>query len=191
MFTLMMGQFHIISNVSRGVGILSRLKHILPTRVLKSLYQTLILPHFTYCCTIWSAVNKTLFHKLEVLQKRAIRHIVRADYNEHTSRLFLNLKLLKLSDVIAVNLISFVYRALNHQLPSSFDNFFRTNNEIHSHFTRQSYNIHCPPCHSATVLKNPSNTAIDLWNSLPHHIRDCKSLKQLRNSLNKNFFDKY
>ena len=51
------------------VGVLKRLKHTLPPRILYILYSTLILPHFNYGLILWWHDNARL-HKL---QKRAIR----------------------------------------------------------------------------------------------------------------------
>ena len=70
---------HISSNVARAVGILSKLKFILPRNILRCVYLSLIVPHLSYCCSIWSACNKSLLNKLFILQKRAIRHITHSD----------------------------------------------------------------------------------------------------------------
>ena len=57
--------------VSKYTGVLNRLKHTLPPRILYTLYSTLILPHFNYGLILWGHDN-TKQHKL---QKRAIRTI--------------------------------------------------------------------------------------------------------------------
>ena len=43
---------HVCNQVSKGVGILCRLKHILPRLILRQIYLTLILPHLSYCCIV-------------------------------------------------------------------------------------------------------------------------------------------
>ena len=42
------------SKVSKNIGIISRLKHLLPTHILRMLYCALILPYFSYCNLVWA-----------------------------------------------------------------------------------------------------------------------------------------
>ena len=181
-----------ISNkISRGVGILSKLKHFIPRTTLRSLYQTLILPHLSYCCSVWSSATKTLLNKLVILQKRAIRHITNAYYLDSTSNLFLSLNLLKLPDLININLATIAYRATNNNLPPPFVNIFRTNKDTHNYNTRQSNNIHCVLCRSNIIRFNSCNRAIDYWNSLSIDIQSCKSLACLKKTLKRNCIMNY
>ena len=46
---------HISLKVSKAIGILYRLKSIYPHRVLLTLYNTLILPHYNYCILSWGS----------------------------------------------------------------------------------------------------------------------------------------
>ncbi|KAJ8019368.1 hypothetical protein HOLleu_42077 [Holothuria leucospilota] len=61
--------------ISRGVGILSKLKFTLPQRALRLIYLSLVLPHLSYCCSIWSGTTKSILNKHFILQKRAVRPI--------------------------------------------------------------------------------------------------------------------
>ena len=67
---------HISNQISKGIGILSKLKHILPQKIMRSLYLSLVLPHLSYCSSIWSGTTKTNLNKLYILQKRAVRNII-------------------------------------------------------------------------------------------------------------------
>ena len=112
---------YISTLVAKSVGILSKLKHILPRSILRSLYQTLVLPHLTYCCIIWSGSSKYLLNKLIILQKRAIRHITFSHSREHTNALFKSMNLLKLIDLFNLHVTSFVYLSLHDMLPNSLN----------------------------------------------------------------------
>ena len=59
----------IANKISKYIGVLSRLKHTLQSRILITLYNTLILPHFYYGLPLWGHHTSRL-HKL---QKRALR----------------------------------------------------------------------------------------------------------------------
>ena len=50
---------HVSLKVSRVIGVLFRLKHIYPQEVLLTLYNTLILPHLSYCILVWGSKIQT------------------------------------------------------------------------------------------------------------------------------------
>ena len=62
---------HISIKVSKVIGIMFRLRTILPSDVLQTLHNSLIMPHFHYCLLIWGSTIKT-GHKLHLLQKKAL-----------------------------------------------------------------------------------------------------------------------
>ena len=51
---------HISLKVSKAIGILYRLKSIYPHRVVLTLYNTLILPHFNYCILSWRSTLRKI-----------------------------------------------------------------------------------------------------------------------------------
>ena len=62
---------HISIKVSKVIGIMFRLRTILPSDVLQTLYNSLIMPHFHYCLLTWGSTIKT-GHKLHLLQKKRL-----------------------------------------------------------------------------------------------------------------------
>jgi len=45
--------------ICKGLGILARLRHCLPSRILVNLYYTLVHPYFDYCNIIWATGSST------------------------------------------------------------------------------------------------------------------------------------
>ena len=70
---------HISLKMSKTIGILNRLKSVYHRKVLLTLYNTLILPHFNYCILSWGSVLREN-HQLHLLQKKAIRIITNSNY---------------------------------------------------------------------------------------------------------------
>ena len=63
----------VCKNVSRCIGLLDKVKSILSTRILNSLYSSLVEPHFTYCVEVWRNTYRTYLQSIYKKQKRAIR----------------------------------------------------------------------------------------------------------------------
>ena len=110
----------IANKISRTIGILRRLKNILPTPVLLTLYNTLILPHFHYGLLNWGFS----MGRLQLLQKRSVRVISSSKYNAHTDPLFKKLRLIKLADLFTLNVLKMYYKFKHACLPSHVENMF-------------------------------------------------------------------
>ena len=126
--------------ISKTLGILSRLKYYLPKDVLLNIYNALILPFLNYGITVWGGQSNRTFK----LQKRAVRLITNSRYNAHTDPLFRQLKLLKIKDIMMVHDLKFCFKYMNNLLPAYFYTIFETNDELHSHNTRQHGDFRLP-----------------------------------------------
>ena len=89
----------IACKISKVVGVLYKLKDFLPLRILVNLYNTMILPHFSYCLTVWGKCAKYLVDRLFILQKRAIRMVTNSHFLSPTDNLFKKLNILKIQDL--------------------------------------------------------------------------------------------
>ena len=124
---------NVSKKISRSIGILSRLKYLLPERIKLIIYNSLILSHINYGILIWGHHADRIFK----LQKKAIRIITKSKYNAHTEPLFKNLNLLKISDIFKLYQLKFFHKYINKQLPSYFQELpFRSQNETHHYYTR-------------------------------------------------------
>ena len=85
---------NLAKQIARNVGMLNKLKNVLPLYTMKTLYYSLILPHLQYCVLLWSNTYTIHLKKIKILQKRAIRIITKSQYTSHTDPLFSKLKLL-------------------------------------------------------------------------------------------------
>ena len=64
----------ISKSVARSVGILSKLKYILPSNILKLIYNSLILPHLSYCNHIWGNTFKSHLKKIAYTSKKVSKN---------------------------------------------------------------------------------------------------------------------
>ena len=90
-----------------------QIKTLLPQRVLRILYNSLILPHLRYCILSWGFKSDRLFK----LQKRYVRIITCSKYNAHTEPLLKTLNLLKIEDIMKRKALKLYYRYKQNELP--------------------------------------------------------------------------
>ena len=89
------------SKISKNIGIVYRIKYLLPSHILRMLYCALILPYFLYCNIIRATSFKSNIQKLIIFQKKIICRpiIFGLHFRSHTGPVFNQLKLLKLTDI--------------------------------------------------------------------------------------------
>ena len=64
---------HIVLEISRIIGVLTRLKNYMPLNILITLYNSLLLPHINYLLIVWGHQPS----KLTNLQKKCIQIITK------------------------------------------------------------------------------------------------------------------
>ena len=105
--------------ISRVIGLLRKLQHVFPQYILKTIYDSLIHPHFLYGLIVWGFQHK----RISKLQKRAVRLLAFQPYISHTTPIFKNLSILRLSDLYSLQLFKFHYKNTNNKLPAYFNSF--------------------------------------------------------------------
>ena len=103
----------VASKISRSLGILNKLKNILPQSAKTKIYNSLILSHLNYG-PLLRGYKST---KIQKQQKKAVRIISCKKYNAHTSPLFKTLKLLKFEDIFTLSKLKFYHKYINKILP--------------------------------------------------------------------------
>ena len=88
----------------RSIGILSKLRYFLNTKTSLSLYYTLVEPFFNYCVIGWGNAYQSTLQPFYNLQNKAIRIITFSSFTKHSSPLFKELNIAKLSDIITLQL---------------------------------------------------------------------------------------
>ena len=89
--------------IAKNCGILYRLSHNAPKRILVCLYYALIYPYLTYCNPIWGGASDVHLNKLLLIQKKTVRAITKSSYREHSDPLFYDLGILKVHDIYKLN----------------------------------------------------------------------------------------
>jgi len=89
---------HISKIISRLNGVIRRVRPYLPLETLHSLYNSLMLPYFSYGTMIWADPNNSNIDSIFLLQKRVIRTCTNSLWLDHTDPLFVKLHTLKIYD---------------------------------------------------------------------------------------------
>ena len=157
------------SKISKSGGVINRLKHFLPTHILRIIYCSTIQSNLMFSLLAWGYDC----NRLAKIQKRIIRNICCEKFNAHTEPLFKRLCLLKLEDLFDLNTLKFYYKLKKGKVPAYFQSYtIQTNAERHGRDARQGSLISmirsridltdkCLRIHLPVVLNSTPQSALD------------------------------
>ena len=163
--------FHIqqlSQKLSRANGILSKLRHNAPIRTCLQVYYAIFYSHLIYGCNIWGLTTEENLNKIEVLQKKCLRIMTFSDFNSHTNPLFIDLKLLKVRDIIKSQQLKLVYEFYKNLLPTDLQSLFVFDSDVHDYQTNRfsKHFLHIPRIHTVTYgNKSVKYHCPILWNA--------------------------
>ena len=70
----------ISSEISKSLGILSRLRHFVPQAALLNIYRSLIQPYLSCGVAVWGQGARSSLENVSIMQKRALRLITLQNY---------------------------------------------------------------------------------------------------------------
>ena len=123
-------------NLAQTNGILSKLRHYVPQKTCISVYFSLFYSFILYGSLAWQFTSKTNLNRVLILQKKYLRIITFSFYKDH--------KLLKLRDILELEIITFFYNFSINELPKSVCSIFNLVHEVHTRNTHNNLVIYIP-----------------------------------------------
>ena len=204
--------------VSRGLGIIAKLKPFLKDNLIRTIYFSVVYSHLYYGIQAWGSADQTTLNKLEVLQNKAVRILSGSQYFQiygqepgplpSSEPLYKKLEILKIKDIFEVSISNFVYSTLTFDSPAIFNNWFFYDHEIHAHSTRASTNIISESyfdvgyveqtftLHTKGATNEYGRKMIQvsgplIWNRIPEEIQSVGTILTFKKQLKLHIFDQY
>ena len=108
---------HLSVTLSRNIGIINRSKYFLNKESLLLLYNSLVQPYISYCCCVWGFTYASYLDKIDILQKKVVRIIDNQSRYAHTAPIFKDLKILKVTDLAKLQLVTIMQKRIKNDLP--------------------------------------------------------------------------
>ena len=163
------------------VGILKRLKFILPLTIKKQIYHSLIQSHLNYLNIIWGSAAKTHINCIKVLQNSAVKCVYKLHFLEPTVNVYKTAQLPNFDHLRKLNLAKFLYK-LQHNMIKS-DLTLTLNSEVHSYSTRISNSFRFDYARTNFGKFAVLREAIHLYNSIPNEIKMLMTFENFKHSI--------
>ena len=204
--------------VSRGLGIIAKLKPFLKDNLIRTIYFSVVYSHLYYGIQAWGSADPTTLNKLVILQNKAVRILSGNQYFQiygqepgplpSSEPLYKKLEILKIKDIFELSISNFVYSTLTFESPAIFNNWFQYAHEVHDHTTRtstdvirenyfdvgqvqQSFTLHTKGATNDYGRKMIQVSGLVIWNRIPDDIKEAGSIFTFKRNLKLHIFDQY
>ena len=182
---------HVKSKLSSTLYALRAAKNVFGTRQLQTIYNSLFQPYLDYGLILWGAACQKVLKPIEIQQKKAIRLISNVGYNAHTQPLFKQHGILQLRDLYTLHINKFMFQLDRKLLPSSLQNMFTLNNEIHSHQTRNRNIPRVRLKRTANAEQSILHKGPRLWHNVSNDLKQSKTVHRFSRAMKKQIIDLY
>ena len=169
----------ICKKVNSQFSVMTRLGKLMSTETMLRLYKAFILPHFCYCSKEWHFSSKQGSDKLDLLNKRILRFILK-DFNSEHNNLLKKAGTANLKDKRLQNMILTIFKCLHFSdYPRYLKDMIRLRT---STYFLIGHNIICLPKPLTTSygINSFSYLVATSWNSLPDHYRTISDFTSFR-----------
>lgn len=176
---------YIYKKMAKKVGFLGRISRKLAIETKIIIYKTIIAPHLDYCSTILYLMNDEQMNKLQKIQNRAMRIILRM--NRYTSRKFM-LETLQWQSVrqrLTFNALIMIHKINNNLTPNYLKENIQRVCETSTHETRNKNELRLPKYKKAKTQNNIFYKGVKQYMELNTLLRNEKRMHIFKNKLNK------
>ena len=162
----------------KQVNALQRLTGVLVHKSRMAIYESFVMANFDYCPLVWFFTSRSSISKLEKIQERALRFVLRDSvscYDELISKA--KVDALRVSAV--KKMATEIFKILNHISPGYFENYFQ---KARNSYSLRDNNKLVQPSHG---IKSFQCYGAHLWNSLPADIKSALSISQFKGLIRK------
>ena len=173
---------NVCTKASQQVGVLMRMKNMIPTRAKLQLYKAAILPYLIYSHTIWHFCCASDKRKLERVQERALRAVFNdkvAGYEE----LLRKADLPNLQNRRLQNIAILVYKAKHNLCPQYISDLFTSKN---TRFNLRNADINIPRFNTVNYGKHSLRyLGARIWSKLDAGVKSSATLGILKVKIRK------
>ena len=159
-------------HISKSCGILSKLRHYTTQPVLKAVYNALIHPYLNYAVLNWDRASKTTIQPLENLKNKAVKFL-KTSNKATLDEIYIQNDILTINNLFKMSAGKFMHSYENNQLPSYFNQYFKSILTVHKYATRLacSNNFFLPRVKVSQGQCSLKFIGPKVWSEIPDHIK--------------------
>ena len=167
------------------IGVLTRLRNLIPTPAKLQLFKAAILPHLTYCSTVWHFCRASDRRKEGGLQERALRTVFNSRSDSHKN-LLLQASLPTLYNRRLQDIAILMFKAKNNLLPKYLQDLFNINRDREKRYNLRNSDFTLPRFNTIKYGKHSLKYfGPFLWSKLTKEERGMESASTFKRRIRK------
>ena len=147
----------------------------------RAIYYSLVYSKITYALAVYGLTSKENLLSIQRLQNKLLKVLIKKPYLYPTNDLHNDLKILKVEDLVDLEILTFVFNFKNKRLPDIFNNHFKFRNEHQQIQTRNIENHIVTPITRTNYGERTVRVKGSLlWNQLPTNLHTLSNTKNFR-----------
>ena len=169
------------SKLRRACGIIFKLSSFLPKRILRIIYNSIVLPHIVYCVEVWGGTGVSNMRRVASIQNRVVKLLGEGDL----SSIYRNFNILPLHCLHKYFTLIKFYQMHILERSEELNKFINTLEPLHSYPTRFSDGLclNVPRIYRSKFYSSFIYRGTKFWNDLPSSLHNFTSLTTFRHSL--------
>lgn len=176
---------YICKKASRKVGVLNRIKNKIKTEQRICLYKSIIAPHFEYCPTIIFLLNETQIARLQKIQNRAMRAVMRVNRRTSIKLMLDTLGWLSVRQRSILLTLQFIHKIKLGLTPNYLCDILTKNSERHNYNLRNVEQFAIPNYKKKSNQNSLFYKGLQLYNGLNEETKNENRLKIFINETKK------
>lgn len=176
---------YVCKKISKKLGVLARVGKHLTIWSRKVIYNTIVFPHFIYCGTILHLANQESLNRLQKLQNRAMRIVLKMDKYTSIGRMLGVLEWLNVRQLLEYQVLVFIKKIELKMVPEYLSDSLVRIRDVHNYNTRGNSKYFV----EGKLKKNSQigifYRGIRAFNDLSDELRHCVALKKFKYMLRK------
>ena len=170
---------------------IGKIRDLIDKDIAHMLVHSFVTSRLDYCNCLYAGVPFYLLERLQKIQNKAARLVLRKDRKHDSKELLRLLHWLPVQKRVDFKIACLVFKSLNNLSPSYIQDLIEIYKPTRTLQSSASISLKAPIPPNAFVGRAFSFNAPKIWNNLSHGTRSCKSLQSFKKCLKTEFFKSY
>lgn len=182
---------YILNKMSKKVHFMRRIGNNLTMNTKILLYKSIISPHIEYCSSILFNFNQNEIDKLQKLQNKSMRTILKCNKYTPIKTMLEVLNFMNVKQRIIFRTLDFIYKMKNKKTALYLCDKVKYVNNVHSHNTRQNGDFFIETAKTSLLNNTLLYKGLNMFNALPTEIKNCENHNKFKKLLKNYVFNNY
>lgn len=173
---------YMCKKISSKLGVLGRCSGFISKRTRLTIFNTIVLPHFTFVGTVLYIASKSDIDRLQILQNRAMRIILKRDRYCRISVMLRELQWLDVAALAEYQVLVFIHKTVLGLMPEYLCRNVLTFANVHDHGTRGRENLRLQGVSTACAHNSVFVKGAVSYNRLPRTLKNY-DVRRFKNDL--------